>query len=102
MTTLEECDEDLRISTAALTRQLFVGLQNMEVKEQKTVREKDPSILLSVLNGRMEGVNIYIKSLSHKDSGCVKDMVIWSKDNEKLETIDDSLLIKLSESIFKK
>lgn len=96
---LSDCNNDIKVPTLALTRQLFIGIDKLKVKEQSIITKDSNSALLSDIEGNVDGSNIYIRSLSYRNRNCIQDVIVWSLNLEELNKIPQDILINLSNTI---
>lgn len=80
-TAIKECNKPtskLSRSIEALTRQLFVGIDSLEVLQQEELESEWGRILWWVVAGEMEGRIVHISSYSVVHNRCLLDFVLWS------------------------
>lgn len=77
LTVLEECNLAETLSGNATTRQLFIGLKQLSIENQKRLKVGDRTIFRSVARARLEEVPLTVVSYSLRDKDCVRDYVSW-------------------------
>ncbi len=71
---LKECQLELTASPASLTRQLFVGFDNLHILSQE---KQEQGQILSEAEASIDGSPILLLAISTKQSDCIFDTVFW-------------------------
>lgn len=78
-TALRECGVKKRDSLAALTRQLFVGLEKIRISLREAVKVDGKDGFRILADADVDDSNIGIASYSFKVKDCVIDVVFWKE-----------------------
>lgn len=77
VTLLEECSLADTLGERATTRQLFIGLKDLAILEQKRITLKGQSVVRSLAEARLEDVPLAMITYSFRNQDCVRDYVSW-------------------------
>ena len=94
VTLLEECEITESLTERATTRQLFIGLEDLTIKEQSRVQVGSDTLVRSLAHARMEDIPLTVISYSLRKKDCVRDYVSWIPD-QPIESIDQDILEEL-------
>lgn len=90
---LKECQLADKTSPASLTRQLFVGLDNLHIFTQD--REKQNQII-SEAAASLDGSPILLLAISTKRDNCIFDTIFWRPIKSKEDRFGPETVIALT------
>jgi len=86
VTVIEECHLDKEASASARARQLFVGLEKLQIDQQRNVMLDSNSVLVTSVSAVLDGAQLGLTSYSVQSPSCITDIVFWSQDRSNSES----------------
>lgn len=77
-TGMYECRAKLKGNEAALSRQLYVGFENLRIIDQASL--PDISALRVVASSTIDDIHLSLVSYSSRDNNCITDVIFWTPD----------------------
>lgn len=77
VTAMQQCGVPDKFSYQATTRQLLVGITNLEFVNQTPVPIGDRKVLRSTFRGMIDAEKILGATFTHRSDGCITDLVVW-------------------------
>ena len=90
VTAIQECDLRKKIPSAALWRQLFVGMQEIKVERQEEVSLGQTPALLSIIIASLDGVPVKLACYTVTQRNCVTDYIMWSQTPVNQTTFEEA------------
>jgi len=76
-TLVRDCEIPEKFSRQATTRQLFVGLQKLDVIAQDPIEIGNSKLLRSLISGLLDVEPVLAVTFSQREDRCVTDLVAW-------------------------
>jgi hypothetical protein len=77
VTAMQQCGVPDKLSYQATTRQLLVGITNLELVNQTPVAIRDTKALRSTFRGVIDAETILGATFTHRSDDCITDLVVW-------------------------
>jgi len=93
VTLLKECSDASRKRPAALasTRQLLVGLKQIQFRSKETLEVESHAVLYSNIGAKLDDNQVSLSTLSFQKDSCSFDLVVWSHGEEQRRLEDAEL-----------
>jgi hypothetical protein len=86
VTTMRQCGVPDKLSYQATTRQLLVGITNLELLNQAPVTLTSAKALRSIVRGMLDADHILVATFTRRSEDCITDIVIWRASTASTES----------------
>ncbi len=91
LTGLSECHAGLKGSESSLSRQLFVGFENLRILQTQKMRIA-PFPLRNIASASIDMEPLKLVSFSSKKGNCILDIVFWSAMDKSTPISDEKII----------
>ena len=89
VTAMQQCGVPDKFSYQATTRQLLVGITNLEFVNQSPVAFGDSKALRSTFRGVIDAETILGATFTHRIDDCITDLVVWKLTSSPLHSPEE-------------
>jgi len=90
LTALRACAIPEKLSYQATTRELLVGMTNIEVVRQEPVQLGSTKALHSVVSGMLDADPVRLSTFTLRKGDCITDLIMWDFVVENIASTDPS------------
>ncbi len=89
VTAVRQCGIPEKLSYQATTRQLLVGMTNLELLSQTPVSIADTKALRSTFRGVIDADTVLAATFTQREDDCITDLVVWKATSPSLSSSEE-------------